>query len=126
METAALIAAGLIGVVILFQLGLVLGAPWGQASWGGQHSGRLPTRLRLASVVAALILAVLAWIVLSAGGIVSNSPLPESWLAPASWVGTAYFGLGTVVNALSRSRVERAWAPVSLLTAVCFGLVAAA
>ncbi len=126
METAALIAAGLIGMVILFQIALAVGAPWGQAAWGGQHAGRLPARLRFASVVAALILAVLAWIVLAAGRVTSASPLPESWLGPAAWLGTAYFGLGALVNAISRSRVERVWAPVSLLTAVCFGLVAAA
>jgi hypothetical protein len=125
METAAVIAAGLIGVVILFQIGLALGAPWGQAAWGGQHAGRLPTRLRFASVVAVLILVLLAWIVLSAGRVASTSPLPDSWLGPAAWLGTAYFGLGGVVNVISRSRVERVWAAISLLTAVCFGLVAA-
>lgn len=113
-------------MVILFQVGLAMGAPWGQAAWGGQHAGRLPTRLRFASVAAALILASLAWIVLAAGRVMSTSPLPESWLGPAAWLGTAYFGLGAVVNVISRSRVERVWAPVSLLTAVCFGLVAAA
>ncbi len=125
METAALIAAGLIGAVLLFQIGLVLGAPWGQAAWGGGHAGRLPSRLRLASVVAALLLALLAWIVLAAAGVVSASPLPESWVDVAAWLATAYFGLGAVVNLLSRSRIERVWSPVSLLTAVCYGLVAA-
>ena len=125
MEMAALLGAGLIGVVVLFQVALVLGAPWGRAAWGGQHPARLPGRLRLASLVAAILLVALAWILLAAGRVASSSPVPASWLQPAAWLGTAYFGLGSVVNLISRSRVERIWAPVSLCTAICYGIVAA-
>jgi hypothetical protein len=126
MTTAAVAAAGLIGLVIVFQVALVIGAPWGAAAWGGGHPGRLPTRLRVASAGAIVVLVWLAWIVLAAAGTVSASPIPRPWLGSAAWVGTAYFGLGTIVNAVSRSKVERLWAPVSLITAVCYGLVAAA
>jgi hypothetical protein len=126
MTTAAVAAAGLIGLVIVFQVALVIGAPWGGAAWGGGHPGRLPTRLRVASAGAIVVLVCLAWIALAAAGTVSASPIPRPWLGSAAWVGTAYFALGTIVNAVSRSKVERLWAPVSLITAVCYGLVAAA
>ncbi|MCI0679398.1 MAG: hypothetical protein L0Z63_10210 [Actinobacteria bacterium] len=52
---AGFIAVVLLGVVTLFQLALAAGAPWGVAAWGGRHPGVLPTRLRIASVVVALV-----------------------------------------------------------------------
>src|ERR687891_669646 len=112
MEIAAAVAVALIGFVTLFQIGLVLGAPLGRAAWGGQNPGRLPTRLRVASIGAIAILAVLAWLVAARAGIVGASPLPTSWLVPATWVATGYFALGALVNLISRSPIERVWAPV--------------
>jgi hypothetical protein len=125
VNIVGIIALALIGGVIVFQIGLSLGAPWGSAAWGGQHPGRLPGRLRIASVAAVLILAFLAWLLAARAGLVSASPVPESWLAPATWVATGYFALGTIVNLISRSPVERVWSPVSLATAICSGIVAA-
>jgi hypothetical protein len=125
MQVAGILGVGLIGVVILFQVGLVLGAPWGAAAWGGQHTGTLPVRLRIASVVAIVILGFLAWLVAAAAGIVAVAPLPATWLIPAIWVAAAYFALGAVVNLISRSPIERVWAPVALATAICCVIVAA-
>lgn len=126
METAALIAAGLIGVLILFQIALALGAPWGKAAWGGGHEGKLPRKLRLASAISALVLALAAWVILAAAGLIDSSPVPESWLTPLMWVLTGYFGIGALLNTISRSKAERIWGPISLIIAVCCGLVAAA
>jgi hypothetical protein len=84
----------------------------------------LPRGLRLASLVAAAVLLFVSWIVLAASGLVSASPLPGSWLDAATWLITAYFVLGAAVNLISRSPVERLWAPVSLATAVCCALIA--
>src|SRR5918995_3343969 len=112
MQIAGGAAVVLIGLVVIFQIGLVLGAPWGAAAWGGQHSGRLPTRLRIASLVAIVILGFLGWLVAAAAGLVSAAPLPASWLTPAMWVAAGYFGLGAIVNLISRSPIERIWAPV--------------
>lgn len=120
-----MVAAVLMGIVIVFQLALVLGAPWGAASWGGQRAGTLPSGLRAASAAAAVILAVLAWIVLATADVV-DAPWPSAWNGPATWVATAYFAIGTLVNAISRSRVERLWAPVAGATAICCGIVALA
>jgi hypothetical protein len=125
MQIAGIAAVALIGLVIAFQIALVLGAPWGAAAWGGQHPGRLPTRFRLASVISLVILGFLAWLVAATAGLVGAAPLPASWLIPATWTAAAYFALGAVVNLISRSPIERGWAPVSLLTAICCGVVAA-
>lgn len=126
METAALVAAGLIGLLILFQIALALGAPWGEAAWGGGNKGQLPQKLRLASGISSLVLALAAWVILAAAGLTDSSPVPESWLTPLMWVLTAYFGLGALLNTISRSRLERIWGPVSLVIAVCCAIVAAA
>jgi hypothetical protein len=64
-------------------------------------------------------------VILAAAGLI-ESPVPESWLTPLVWVLTAYFGMGAVLNTISRSKVERIWGPVSLIIAICCGLVAAA
>lgn len=125
MQVAGVVGVGLIGVVILFQVALVLGAPWGAAAWGGQHTGTIPVRLRIASVVAIVILGFLAWLVAAAAGIVAVAPLPATWLIPAIWVAASYFALGAVVNLISRSPIERVWAPVALATAICCVIVAA-
>lgn len=126
METAAIIAAGLIGLLILFQIALALGAPWGKAAWGGGNEGTLPRKLRLASAFSALVLALAAWVILAAAGLIDSSPVPESWLTPLMWGLTGYFAIGALLNTISRSKVERIWGPVSLIVAVCCGLVAAA
>lgn len=125
MTIAGIAGIALIGGVILFQIGLALGAPWGAAAWGGQNPGRLPSGLRIASAVSALVLALLAWILAAAAGLISMSPLPPSWLRSATWVATAYFTLGAIMNLISRSPLERWWAPVALATAVCCAIVAA-
>ena len=43
-----------------FQIALALGAPWGRAAWGGAHEGRLPGKLRVASLVSAAFWILLA------------------------------------------------------------------
>lgn len=122
MEAAAIIAAALIGVLTIFQIALALGAPAGAAAWGGSHPGVLPTRLRVASaVVGVFFYPPIALLVLDSGGVIDIgwdvSPL---WL----WVLTGLFLLGTLANAASKSKVERIWAPVSLVLAICCAVIA--
>lgn len=113
----------LIGVLTVFQIALALGAPAGAAAWGGSYPGVLPTRLRVASaVVGVFFYPPLALLILDSGGVIDIgwdvSPL---WL----WILTGLFLLGTLANAASRSKVERIWAPVSLVLAICCAVIAA-
>ncbi|MGI8514836.1 MAG: hypothetical protein ACR2NT_06785 [Acidimicrobiia bacterium] len=105
MTYAAGGAAALIAVVALFQIMLALGVPWGAAAWGGRNAGVLPTKLRIASAASALLLGGIAWLVLAR----SASANPPTWLNAAAWIIAGYFALGTIVNAISRSKVERIW-----------------
>jgi hypothetical protein len=125
MSGAAVVGTGLLGAVAAFQVALALGAPWGRAAFGGQHEGTLPVRLRAASAVAGLVVYPLAMAaVLAAAGVIGDAWVPGEGVA-VLWVLTGFFTLGTLVNAISRSPLERLWAPVSLAIAACCAIVAA-
>ncbi len=127
MSVAAVIAVAGIVVITLFQAGLALGAPWGAAAWGGRHAQRLPNRLRLASGLASLLLyPTMLALVIDAGDLADFGLVEGSGAAGWMWVTCGFFGLGTVVNAFSRSKVERWWAPVSFLIAASCGIIAVA
>jgi hypothetical protein len=98
--------AAAVGFFLLaaFQVALALGAPWGRAAWGGAHE-RLPTGLRIASVLAALFWTAAAVALLARAGH-ELVPLPTI----GSWLPWTLFGLlavGTLMNLASRSRLER-------------------
>lgn len=109
--------------VILFQLALALGAPWGAYAMGGTFPGRYPPALRVAALVQAVVIGGLAVVVLSAAGIVAPglaSDLP--WLI---WVAVAFSAIAVVLNAISRSAGERrVWVPVTLVMLASSLLVA--
>ena len=66
---ALVFAVAAIGV-IAFQLALAFGAPWGRYAMGGAFPGRMPPGMRVAAVVQAGLIALLAVVVLSAAGLV--------------------------------------------------------
>ena len=124
MILAAILAAVLLGAIVVFQLALALGAPWGAAAWGGQHPGVLPTRLRIASGVAAIVIYPLVIaLVLAAAGIIDDDWLPVDGTL-AMWVLAGLLALGAVANFVSRSPPERRWGPVALTTAMCCAIIA--
>jgi hypothetical protein len=85
----------------------------------------LPTRLRVASgVAAAVVYPAIILITLASSGLVVADGLPLAG-GTTMWVLTGFFAVGTLANAASRSRVERIWAPVSLALAVCCAVIAA-
>ena len=106
-QAAGRAGGALLAGVALFQLGLAAGAPWGAAAWGGARPGRLPAGLRAASGASAVLI----------GGIAATAAVPE--LVPSGTRarvlrGAAiYLALGVPLNAVSRSPVERVWAPVN-------------
>ena len=125
-SAAASVAVALLAVVAAFQLALALGAPWGAAAWGGQNPGVLPTRLRVASGVAGLVIyPLLIVLVLSAAGWVSIGWLDGVGSLPM-WILAGLLGLGSLANFASRSPRERIWGPVALVTAICCAILALA
>ena len=117
-------AAVLFGTLAGFQVALAVGLPWGEAAWGGGRA-ELGVGLRVASGVQAVLAVGFALIVLRRAGHSVWAPLPLRWLPAATWVLMGTMALGTLLNAASRSPIERAWAPVALSLAVLCGIVAA-
>ena len=96
-----------------FQVALAIGAPWGEAAWGGANSGVLPVGFRVASGVSAVLWAGVAAV--SAGRLLGPVGRRRLLLGVA-----VYSTIGIAMNAVSPSSTERAiWVPV---TAVGAGL----
>ncbi|MBX3049568.1 MAG: hypothetical protein KIT46_10225 [Anaerolineales bacterium] len=114
---AVLILAGL----AVFQLLLVVGRPLGRFAWGGQHEV-LPANLRAGSLISIGLYALFALVILAQVGLVSPGFDLPGW---AIWALAAYFTLGVLMNAISRSKPERnLMTPIALLLAlVCWFLV---
>ena len=125
MRIAAVVAASLLGAIAAFQLALALGMPASGMVWGGQYEGKLPVGLRITSGVAGLVIYPLATLlILEAAGVTDFEGVPD--VGPVGmWVFTGLFAFGGLLNLVSRSKAERVWAPVSMVIAVCCGIVAA-
>ncbi|HSR24564.1 MAG TPA: hypothetical protein VLW53_13495 [Candidatus Eisenbacteria bacterium] len=92
-----------------FQLALALGAPWGEAAWGGQTEGVLPAGLRVGSAVSTVVWLGVAAI--AAGRLLGPTGRRRTLLGV-----TIYSAAGIALNALSPSATERAiWVPGTVL-----------
>jgi hypothetical protein len=124
MIPAAILAVVLLVVIVVFQLALALGAPWGAAAWGGQNPGVLPRRLRIASaVVAVVVYPLVIAVVLAAAGLIGDDWLPVDGTV-AMWVLAGLLGVGALMNVASRSRPERTWGAVALTIGLCCAIIA--
>lgn len=120
---AAIVFVGIALLTAGFQLALVLGAPWGEFTLGGRFRGPLPRRIRAIPVVSIVLLSGFAAVVAARARLGLPALQPTSYAL--SWVVVAYCGLGTLANALTPSRRERAlWLPVVLVMLLCSTLVA--
>lgn len=95
----------LLSLLALFQIALVLGAPLGKYAWGGQHSGKLPNNLRIASLSSLLIYAAIAFVATEKVGL--TSVLPDAFTTVLWWITVGYLGIAILMNGISRSRPER-------------------
>lgn len=112
-EIAAILFCCVLGLLAVFQAALAAGAPLGHFAWGGQQE-RLSSRLRIGSVVAIAIYALFALIALERAGLVRAMPHP-SVAGIGMWIIVGYMALGVIMNAASRSRLERyTMTPVAL------------
>ncbi len=123
VRLVASIYALIIVAVIVFQLALAAGAPWGEFAMGGAYPGQFPLELRVAAVVQAVILALLALVVLARAGVA----LP-GWSGisrKAIWFVVTFSIVSLILNSITPSVRERAiWAPVALVMVVCSVIVA--
>jgi hypothetical protein len=129
VENLIMIAAAYALVVVqvlvaLFQLALVLGAPMGEYTMGGQTTGKLPASLRFVAALSMLLNLAIGGHYLAQTGAVATL-LPTDLNQIANWGLVAFTGVGLVLNSISRSKKERQlWVPVLLLAVTCAVIVA--
>ena len=114
-----IVAAGL----ILFQLALAAGAPWGDYAMGGAFPGQFPPTMRVAAVIQAALIVGMVTVVLARAGISFTGWVRRTrWLI---WVVVGYGVIGLILNLITPSTGERAlWAPVALVMLVSSVIVA--
>jgi hypothetical protein len=122
MPAAAIALCVILALLAVFQLALACGAPLGRFAWGGQHRV-LPARLRLGSVVAIVIYALIGILALDRASVIDVVPDLVSTIG--MWVAFGYFVLGIPLNAISKSKPERfTMTPVVTVLAILSLLVA--
>ena len=123
LETvSAIILTALTGIVIIFQGCLAAGVPWGEASMGGRYPGKYPPKMRVAAIINMFILGFIAAIVLSEADLMFSRLKSISGIG--IWFVVAFFVVGTILNTITPSKIERIWAPVALFQLITSIIVA--
>lgn len=118
MTVAAVLAALVLAAISVVQIAAATGRPVGGFVWGGQHEV-LPRGLRVGSAVSVVLYALMA------AALLARATGTGGALTVVAWALFAYFALGIVVNAVSRSRSERAvMTPACAVLAGCSLVVA--
>jgi hypothetical protein len=107
-QIPAVLYALIIALVVLFQLCLIFGAPWGQITQGGRYEGPLPVTGRVAALLSVPILICMGASITSAAGLVPN------WADWTANVAIAVQALSTTLNWITPSQKERLlWGPIT-------------
>lgn len=124
MNTAfpAIIYSISIGIVVIFQLGLAIGLPWGAASMGGKYPGKYPPKMRIVALVNMLVLSFLTLIVLANSSLL----MPElfSFSRYAVWFVVLFSFIGILLNSITPSKIERIWVPFTIVQFITSLMVA--
>lgn len=120
---AALVFSFFCGIVVLFQLALAAGAPWGGVAMAGKYPGRWPAPMRVAAVVQAGLLLAFGVVVMVRAGLV----FPDWYQTSCGliWGVVAISAVSCVMNLITPVRMERLlWAPVGAVLTICSLMVA--
>lgn len=106
-----------------FQIALIAGVPWGRAAWGGADAV-LPANKRIGSVIAVVLYVAFAVLALVRADVLGEAG-DALGIVIAMWVVFGYLALGVLMNAISRSKLERfIMTPVALVLAILALVVA--
>jgi len=119
----AYLFSALIALVVIFQLGLALGAPWGELAMGGKFPGRFPVQMRVVALLQIVVLVFITLVVLTRAGLVFDEYYAFS--SSAIWAVVLYSFVGLILNAITPSKKERMlWLPVVTLLMISATFVA--
>ena len=111
-RAAAVVMVG----VAAFQVALVLGAPWGVYTQGGETEGALDTSGRVFAAVSCAILLFMAAAILAASAQMTLKNAPARLVTAFAWFTTIYSALAVVLDLATQSSSERAvFAPIAIL-----------
>lgn len=100
----------------VFQLLLVLGAPWGDFTQGGTRAGVLTTAMRLIAATSMVVLLLFAAGALAWHGEGPLRSMPARWIRVVNRITLAYAFAAVALNLLTPSTHERTvWAPFSVV-----------
>lgn len=101
-------------VISTLQMGLMLGAPWGDFAMGGMHPGRFSVRLRISAAVQLGII-ILSWLLV----MVRECLFLSEYFEPsrfAIWFVVGLFAISTILNIITQSKKERMLgAPIAMM-----------
>ena len=124
VHIAANIATILFVLSITLQLLLAAGILPISMAWGGRQS-QLTASLRIASVVAAVLLGFFIYIIRRRAGLMGDMPIPTITRV-ISWIIAAFMAFNTLGNLVSTSTGEKIiFGPISFLLAVACLIVSA-
>jgi|GEM_PF-89062 len=114
-----LVIMKVLGLLTVFQVALILGAPLGQAAWGGQYTV-LPPSLRIGSGISIIIYFLILKIALDRASLSSQRVFRRRTSYFTNLI-AAYFSCGVILNLMSGSHWEKyIMAPIALILALCF------
>lgn len=121
VQIAHLYATAMLAIAF-FQVALILGAPLGRYTQGGQNDGALPMSGRIIAAVSIPVVLFQGLAILSAAGFPGLG-----WPFWTGWVALAVTGVSTVLNWITPSKPERmVWGPIMLvLTAMALVVMTA-
>jgi hypothetical protein len=123
-RVAANVATLCFVLVAVLQLLLALGVLPVTMAWGGSQANLTP-QLQIASVAAALLLGLFAYVIRRRAGLVGSMP-PSGFIRIAAWVITIFMALNTLGNFASQSRGEALlFGPITLVLVLSCLLVSA-
>lgn len=122
MQASGIVLSILLLLIAVFQILLAAGYPYGEAAWGGRQGKVLPRTYRIASGFSCLFFVFSVLVVLSKIGLLGlfHSSFVDGYMLFL----TVYLGLGVVMNAVSRSKIERYWSPyIAVMFILCLLLI---
>ena len=110
-------------IIVIFQLALALGAPWGEMAMGGKFPGRFPPKMRVAATMQMVLLLLVAIIVLVRAELLFGEYFEIS--RSAVWFVVALFVVSSILNIITPSKKERMMgAPIAIILLFCSLIVA--
>jgi thiol:disulfide interchange protein len=123
VQIAAIVGTVFFSLLAIFQIALLLGAPLGEFAWGGQQKNLDPNR-RVGSGLNIVLYGVFSLLMLARAGFIHSAVL-EPILPFALWMMVAFASVGIFLNAITRSRKERAvMLPTAIVLFACQLIVA--